>query len=187
MSASGDPWTPSRRRSSRTSWGQDLGRVADAGDIAACRLASRALLAASYLCPRARLCAADYARRRRGDGRAGASAFRATAGGLASLLGAHLRSLSLDAADGQGFPDEAMWVEDGEFDEADDLHLTSGEAVTAWAATAAGPVLREVEIADYWPQACWRKAEALPLISHYCEPSLPPSRFDSLLCCFRRL
>ena len=80
-----------------------------------------------------------------------------------------------------------MWVEDGEFDEADDLHLTSGEAVAAWAATAAGPVLREVEIADYWPQACWRKAEALPLISHYCEPSLPPSRFDSLLCCFRRL
>ncbi|PVH39461.1 hypothetical protein PAHAL_5G507100 [Panicum hallii] len=147
-----------------------LGRVADAGDIAACRLASRALLVASYLCPRARLCAADCVRRRRGggEGRAGAPAFRTTARSLASLLGAHLRSLSLDAADGQGFPDDAMWVEEGEFDEADDLHLTSEEAVTAWAATAAGPVLREVEIADYWPQACWRKAEALPLISHYC-------------------
>uniref|UniRef100_A0A0A9D7M0 FBD domain-containing protein n=1 Tax=Arundo donax TaxID=35708 RepID=A0A0A9D7M0_ARUDO len=61
-----------------------------------------------------------------------------------------------------------MWVEEGEFDEADDLHLTSGEAVAAWAATAAGPVLREVEIADYWPQACWRKAVALPLISQFC-------------------
>ncbi|KAJ1282182.1 hypothetical protein BS78_03G031500 [Paspalum vaginatum] len=146
-----------------------LGRVADAGDIAACRLASRALLAASYLCPRARLCAADCARRRReGSGGGGPPAFRATTGNLASLLGAHLRSLSLDAADGQGSPDDAMWVEEGEFDEADDLHLTSGEAVVAWAATAAGPVLREVQIADYWPQACWRKAEALPLISHYC-------------------
>ncbi|CAL4952113.1 unnamed protein product [Urochloa decumbens] len=148
-----------------------LGRVADAGDIAACRLASRELLTASYLCPRVRLCAADCARRRRGgEGRAGAGvpAFRATAGNLASLLGAHLRSLSLDAADGQGNPDDAMWVEEGDFDEADDLHLTSGEAVAAWAATAAGPVLREVEIADYWPQACWRMAEALPLISHYC-------------------
>jgi hypothetical protein len=61
-----------------------------------------------------------------------------------------------------------MWVEEGEFDEADDLHLTSGQAVAAWAATSAGTVLRELEIADYWPQACWRKAEALPLISHYC-------------------
>ncbi|OEL13049.1 F-box/LRR-repeat protein [Dichanthelium oligosanthes] len=145
-----------------------LGRVADAGDIAACRLASRSLLAASYLCPRARLCAADCARRRRVEGWAGGPAFRATTGNLASLLGEHLRSLSLDAADGQGSPDDAMWVEEGEFDEADDLHLTSGEAVAAWAATAAGPVLREVDIADYWPQACWRKAEALPLISHYC-------------------
>ncbi|CAO2194034.1 unnamed protein product [Urochloa humidicola] len=151
-----------------------LGRVTDAGDIAACRLSSRELLAASYLCPRVHLCAADCARRRRrrGEGRAGAwpgpPAFRATVRNLASLLGAHLRSLSLDAADGQGNPDDAMWVEEGEFDEADDLHLTSGEAVVAWAATDAGPVLREVEIADYWPQACWRKAEALPLISHYC-------------------
>ncbi|TKW13952.1 hypothetical protein SEVIR_5G134800v4 [Setaria viridis] len=145
-----------------------LGRVADAGDIASCRLASRALLAASYLCPRARLRAADCARRRRGEGRAGPPAFRATAGNLASLLGPHLRSLSLDAADGEGSPDDAAWVEEGEFEDADDLHLTSGEAVAAWAATAAGPVLREVEIADYWPQACWRKAEALLLISHYC-------------------
>lgn len=146
-----------------------LGRVADAGDIAACRLSSRALLAASYLCPRVRLCAADCARRRREGGAVGGvPAFRATTGNLASLIGAHLRSLSLDTADGQGSPDDAMWVEEGEFDEADDLHLTGGEAVAAWAATAAGQVLREVHIADYWPQACWRKAEALPLISHYC-------------------
>jgi hypothetical protein len=163
-----------------------LRHVADAGDIASCRLASRSLLAASYLCPRARLSAADCARRRRAEGRAGAPAFRATVGNLASLLGTHLRSLSLDAADGQGSPDDAAWVEEGGFEDDDDLHLTSGEAVAAWAATAAGPVLREVEIADYWPQACWRKAEALPLISHYCE--LPFSslrlRFDSLVCCF---
>ncbi|KAL6627274.1 hypothetical protein ACP70R_031000 [Stipagrostis hirtigluma subsp. patula] len=149
-----------------------LGRVADAGDVAACRLASRALLAASYQCPRVRLCAADRARRRRREGRPGVGgwspAFPASVGNLASLLGPHLRSLALDAAEGQGRPDDAMWVEEGEFDEADDLHLTSGEAVAAWAATAAGPVLREVEIADFWPQACWRKAEALPLISHYC-------------------
>jgi hypothetical protein len=144
-----------------------LGRVADAGDIATCRLASRALLAASYLCPRVRLCAADCARRRR-DGGGSSPAFRATTANLASLLGPHLRSLSLDTADGQGSPDDAMWVEEGEFDEADDLHLTSGQAVAAWAATSAGTVLRELEIADYWPQACWRKAEALPLISHYC-------------------
>ncbi|CAD6240259.1 unnamed protein product [Miscanthus lutarioriparius] len=84
-----------------------LGRVADAGDIAACRLASRALLAASYLCPRVRLCAADRGRRRR-EGGGGSPAFRATTANLASLLGPHLRSLSLDTADGQGSPDDAM-------------------------------------------------------------------------------
>ncbi|KAG2595110.1 F-box/LRR-repeat protein At4g29420-like [Panicum virgatum] len=156
---------PSRRRSSRTSWAAS--RTPRTSQLAASprerswpRPTSAPAPASAP--PTTRVAAA------RGDGQAGASAFRATAGGLASLLGAHPRSLSLDAADGQGFPDEAMWVEDGEFDEADDLHLTSGEAVAAWAATAAGPVLREVEIADYWPQACWRKAEALPLISHYC-------------------
>ncbi|KAK3164128.1 hypothetical protein QOZ80_1AG0013050 [Eleusine coracana subsp. coracana] len=144
-----------------------LGRVADSGDIAASRLASRALLSASYLCPRVRIRAADLARRRR-EGGGGTLSFRASSGNVATLLGSRLRSLELDAADGQGSPDDAMWVEEGEFDEADDLHLTSREAVTAWAATDAGPVLREVEIADYWPQACWRKAEALPLISHFC-------------------
>jgi hypothetical protein len=62
-----------------------------------------------------------------------------------------------------------MWVEEGEFDEGDDLHLTSGESVASWAATAAGPALREVDIADFWPQSCWRKAEALPVISHICQ------------------
>ncbi|XP_062195191.1 F-box/LRR-repeat protein At4g29420 [Phragmites australis] len=170
MSASGDPLDalPSAVLA------DVLGRVADAGDIAACRLASRALFSASYQCPRVRLCAADRARSRlegRGGGGGGSPSFRATVGNLASLLGSHLWSLALDAADGQGSPDDAMWVEEGEFDEADDLHLTSGEAVAAWAATSAGPVLREVEIADFWPQACWRKAEALPLISHFC-PSL---------------
>ncbi|GJN32158.1 hypothetical protein PR202_gb20638 [Eleusine coracana subsp. coracana] len=144
-----------------------LGRVADSGDIAASRLASRALLSASYLCPRVRICAADRARRRR-EGGGGTLPFRTSSGNVATLLGSRLRSLELDAADGQGSPDDAMWVEEGEFDEADDLHLTSREAVTAWAGTDAGPVLREVEIADYWPQACWRKAEALPLISHFC-------------------
>lgn len=146
-----------------------LGRVADAGDIAASRLASRALLAASYLCPRVRIRAADRAGRRRREGGGGTLPFRASSGNVTALLGSHLRSLALDAADGQGSPDDAMWVEEGEFDEADDLHLTGREAVMAWAATDAGPVLQEVEIADYWPQACWRKAEALPLISHFCK------------------
>ncbi|GJN05544.1 hypothetical protein PR202_ga23181 [Eleusine coracana subsp. coracana] len=115
-----------------------LGRVADSGDIAASRLASRALLSASYLCPRVRIRAADLARRRR-EGGGGTLSFRASSGNVATLLGSRLRSLELDAADGQGSPDDAMWVEEGEFDEADDLHLTSREAVTAWAATDADP------------------------------------------------
>jgi hypothetical protein len=164
MSASGDPLDALPA----AVLAEILGCVADAGEIAASRLASRALLSASCLCPRVRVCAADRARRRH-EGGGGTLPFRASLANVAALLGSRLRSLALDAADGQGFPDDAMWVEQGEFDEADDLHLTSTEAVTAWAATEAGPVLREVEIADYWPQACWRKAEALPLISHFCE------------------
>uniref|UniRef100_A0A453E643 Uncharacterized protein n=1 Tax=Aegilops tauschii subsp. strangulata TaxID=200361 RepID=A0A453E643_AEGTS len=83
-----------------------------------------------------------------------------------------LRSLALDASQGHGCPDQAIWAKHAEFDEANDLHLTSGESVAAWAATAAGPALREVDIADFWPQSCWRKAEALPVISRLCQ-SLP--------------
>ncbi|XP_044355638.1 F-box/LRR-repeat protein At4g29420 isoform X2 [Triticum aestivum] len=147
-----------------------LGRVADAGDIAASRLASRALLAASYHCPRVRLSAAARARRLRGRGGGdGATAFRLAAANVASLLGTHLRSLALDASQGHGCPDQAIWAKHAEFDEANDLHLTSGESVAAWAATAAGPALREVDIADFWPQSCWRKAEALPVISRLCK------------------
>ncbi|XP_051231135.1 F-box/LRR-repeat protein At4g29420 isoform X1 [Lolium perenne] len=147
-----------------------LGRVADTGDLAACRLASRALLAASYHCPRVSLSAAARARRRRreGGGGNGGNAFRAAAANFASLIGPYLRSLAVDASDGHDFPDDAVWVEEGEFDEGDDLHLTSGESVASWAATAAGPALREVDIADFWPQSCWRKAEALPVISNFC-------------------
>jgi hypothetical protein len=148
-----------------------LGRVADTGDLAACRLASRALLATSYHCPRVSLSAAGRARRLRegGDGDGPPAAFRAAAANVASLVGPYLRSLALDASEGQGFPDDAMWVEEGEFDEGDDLHLTSGESVASWAATAAGPALRELDIADFWPQSCWRMAPALPVISHFCE------------------
>ncbi|XP_051223318.1 F-box/LRR-repeat protein At4g29420 isoform X1 [Lolium perenne] len=147
-----------------------LGRVADTGDLAACRLASRALLAASYHCPRVSLSAAARARRRRREGVVGdgGAAFRSAAANFAALIGPYLRSLALDASEGHGFPDDAMWVEEGEFDEGDDLHLTTGESVASWAATAAGPALREVDIADFWPQSCWRKAEALPVISRLC-------------------
>jgi len=49
---------------------------------------------------------------------------------------------------------------------------TGEKAVVAWAATALGPILKEVEIANYFPQACWRKSEVLTLISHYCELAL---------------
>lgn len=156
-----------------------LGRVADGADIAACRLASRAFLAASYACSRVRLRAAALARRRSvalagggGGGPPGGSAIRAAAGNAASLLGPHLRSLELDASEGWGHPDDATWVEEGEFDEGGDLHLTVREAVVAWADTAAGNTLREVDVADYWPQSCWRKAEALPVISHFCNSLL---------------
>ncbi|CAM0880192.1 unnamed protein product [Alopecurus aequalis] len=146
-----------------------LGRVADAGDLAASRLASRGLLAASYHCPRVILNAAARARRlREGVGGDVGTAFRAAAGNVASILGPNLRSLAVDASEGQGIPDDAMWVEEGEYDDGDDLHLTSRESVASWAATAAGPALREVDIADFWPQSCWRNAEALPVISNFC-------------------
>ncbi|KAF0915996.1 hypothetical protein E2562_000626 [Oryza meyeriana var. granulata] len=159
-----------------------LGRVADAADIGACRLTSRALLAASYTCSRVRLRAAALARRRGGGGGGPPGpAIRAAAWNVASLLGPHLRSLELDASEGWGHPDDATWVEEGEFDEGHDLHLTAREAVMAWADTAAGPALREVDIADYWPQSCWRKAEALPVISHFCN-SLSISAFFTV--CF---
>ncbi|KAI5005184.1 hypothetical protein ZWY2020_032427 [Hordeum vulgare] len=158
-----------------------LGRVAHTRDIVPCRLASRALLAVVYQCPRIRLDASDRAPGlRKGGGGVEGTAFHTLAGNLASRVGSHLRSLVIIASEGQGCPDEATWVEEGEFDEADDLHVTSGNSVRAWAATAAGSALQELEIADFWPQSCWRKAEALPVISHFCRLEkllvhLPPS------------
>ncbi|XBI62527.1 hypothetical protein VPH35_043125 [Triticum aestivum] len=147
-----------------------LGRVAHTRDIASCRLASRELLAAAYQCPRIRLDASGRAPGlRKGGGGVEGTAFHTLAGNLASRLGSHLRSLVIIASEGQGCPDEVTWVEEGEFDEPDDLHVTSGNSMRAWATTAAGPALREVEIADFWPQSCWRKAEALPVISHFCQ------------------
>ncbi|XP_047059068.1 F-box/LRR-repeat protein At4g29420-like [Lolium rigidum] len=146
-----------------------LGRVADIRDIAACRLASRALLAAAYQCPRIRLDAATRTQCLQEDrGGDKGTAFWTLAGNVALHLGSHLRSLVVNASNEQGSVDDAMWVEEGNFDEADDLHVTSLKAVLAWASTPAGPTLQEVEIADFWRQSCWRKVEALPVISHLC-------------------
>ncbi|KAM0924380.1 hypothetical protein ACQ4PT_004913 [Festuca glaucescens] len=146
-----------------------LGRVAGIRDITACRLASRALLAAAHQCPRIRLDAATSTQCLQEDrGGVKGTAFWTLAGNVASHLGSHLRSLAVNASNEQGCVDDAMWVEEGNFDEADDLHVTSLKSVLAWASTAAGPTLQEVEIADFWRQSCWRKVEALPVISHLC-------------------
>ncbi|KAM0921038.1 hypothetical protein ACQ4PT_006978 [Festuca glaucescens] len=146
-----------------------LSRVTDIRDITACILASRALFVAAKQCPRIRLDAATRTRRLREDrGGVKGTAFCTLAGNVAALLGSHLRSLAVNASEGQSCVDDAMWVEEGESDEADDLHVSSLKSVIAWAATAAGPTLQEVEIVDFWRQSCWRKAEALPVISHLC-------------------
>ncbi|CAM0880191.1 unnamed protein product [Alopecurus aequalis] len=146
-----------------------LSRVADIRDTAACILASRALLATAKQCPRIRLDTATRTRCLREDrGGVKGTAFCTLAGNVAAFLGSHLRSLAINASEEQGCVDDAMWVEEGEYDEADDLHVTSLKSVIAWAATAAGPTLQEVEITDFWRQSCWRKAEALPIISHLC-------------------
>ncbi|XP_066308256.1 F-box/LRR-repeat protein At4g29420-like [Miscanthus floridulus] len=149
MSASGDPLYAL----SAAVLADVLGRVADAGDIAACRLASRALLAASYLCPPASTSAPPTGAA--AGARAGAVPPRSARPLRTSprFSGVTSGPCRLTRPMGRVPP------------------MTRCAEVAAWAATSAAAVLRELEIADYWPQACWRKAEALPLplISHYCQ------------------
>lgn len=53
-------------------------------------------------------------------------------------------------------------------DESDDLYLTDCTFVKAWLPRIAQD-LKSLSISDFWVQSCWRRSEALSLISSSCE------------------
>lgn len=67
-------------------------------------------------------------------------------------------------------------------DDDDDLYLTEPTFMKDWL-SAIGGGLRSISVSDFWSQSSWRRSEALPLISSFCEffaPSLSNFVFNFL-------
>ncbi|MQM00840.1 hypothetical protein Taro_033591 [Colocasia esculenta] len=141
-----------------------LSRLADAGDLASCRLVSPALRSLSYdVRAVTMLCSRDRALRSLApDTRPLVVPFRSTVANLVSLL-PRLESLTLGVED----PSSGIDIS-GEFDDSDDLHLTDVEFLSRWL-PGAGARLRALSISDLWLQSCWRPSEVLDLVSDCCE------------------
>ncbi|KAJ3693832.1 hypothetical protein LUZ60_009312 [Juncus effusus] len=83
---------------------------------------------------------------------------------LVSFLAASFRSLSLfSRSDSDEEDEDEEW-----FDEADDLHIASGEFISTWLPLV-GARLKELFIVNYWAQSCFRKSDALHVISSLCK------------------
>ncbi|KAJ6805000.1 F-box/LRR-repeat protein [Iris pallida] len=131
-----------------------LSRLPDPSDLAWCRLTSTSLRALTYQVPSLSfLCESA-------DGRRGSFKPR-VAGALSGILS--LRSLSLTVR-----VDRAAEEEEDDVDDADDLHLTATRFLATWVPAAGGRGLGSLAISDYWVQSCWRKSDALSLISLHC-------------------
>ncbi|XP_020097489.1 F-box/LRR-repeat protein At4g29420 [Ananas comosus] len=139
-----------------------LGRLGDAGDLARCRLACRALRSLSYHVPSVRLRCSPSAAAGSASTSASALPFKTLALNLVSLLAPSLLRLSL-AVD----PPSSSW-DDADLDsDADDLHLAAADFLSRCLPPLA-PRLRSLALSDYWAQSCWRRSDALAVISLLC-------------------
>lgn len=144
-----------------------LSRLGYSADLASCRLACRALRSLSYDVQSVRLvCSYErFLRSRAPETRDRTVPFKSLVANLASLLsGGGLESLSLGI---ERHVAPNAWEED-DFDDSDDLHLTAADFVSRWLPLV-GRRLRSLSISDYWIQSCWRRSEALSLISDCCD------------------
>ncbi|KAJ3702309.1 hypothetical protein LUZ61_006014 [Rhynchospora tenuis] len=142
-----------------------LSRVGDSGDIASCRLVSRTFLSVSYLIPSISVSFRSAS--------ASPTPFKSRVRNLVSLLSASLLSLSLSTERGRAAPDaDSDEDDDGDwFDDADDLHLMSVDFLSSWLPLVCDR-LTELSVADYWFQSCFRRSDALSLISVLCNKLL---------------
>lgn len=150
-----------------------LSRVRDAGDLAAARLASRFLrsLSLSVSAVALRCSHRRFLRSRHPATRHLVLPFKTLVLNNLSRLNSTLLDLSIgiEKPFAAAEEDGPMAVEEEEeLDDSDDLHLTAMDFVAGWVEIV-GRRLRSLEISDYWIQSCWRRSEALAIISDGCK------------------
>ncbi|TKY60801.1 F-box/LRR-repeat protein [Spatholobus suberectus] len=140
-----------------------LSRLTDSTDLARCRVVSKSLNAASYevrwlnlVCSMSR-----YLKSRAPETKHLVTPFKTVFADLVRRSN-NLESVSLGvdrALGGVSFDD----VED----ESDDLYLTDFNFVKDWLPSISH-ALKSFSVSDFWVQSCWRRTEALSLISSTC-------------------
>lgn len=156
-----------------------LSRLTDSTDLARCRLVSKTLNAMSYeVRSLNHLCTLSSYLNSRSPGYANPRAmpFKTVFKDLVRTS-PRLESVTIavEKSLGRGSYDEFE-------DDDDDLYLTEPTFMKDWL-SAIGGGLRSISVSDFWSQSSWRRSEALPLISSFCEffaPSLSNFVFNFL-------
>ncbi|KAI4347026.1 hypothetical protein L6164_007876 [Bauhinia variegata] len=141
-----------------------LSRLTDSSDLARCRVASKTLNALSDDVRSINLVCSmsGYLKSRSPETKALVTPFKAVFKDLV-LRSRHLESVSIGVDKSLG----GISFDDVE-DESDDLYLTDFNFMKEWLPRVSGE-LKSLFISDFWVQSCWRRSEALTLISSSCE------------------
>lgn len=140
-----------------------LSRLSDSADLARCRVVSKSLNAASYdvrsltlVCSMSR-----YLNYRSPETKHLVTPFKTVFKHLVRHS-RNLESISLGVDRSLG----GISFDDVE-DESDDLYLTDFNFMNEWLPSISH-ALKSFSVSDFWVQSCWRRSEALSLISSTC-------------------
>ncbi|KAK7399023.1 hypothetical protein VNO78_10198 [Psophocarpus tetragonolobus] len=141
-----------------------LSRLTDTTDVARCRMVSKSLNTASYEVRWLNLaCSMScYLKSRSPETRHLVTPFKTVFTDLVRRSSANLESISLGVDRSLG----GVSFDDVE-DESDDLYLTDMNFIKDWLPSVS-PALKSFSVSDFWVQSCWRRSEALSLISSTC-------------------
>ena len=140
-----------------------LSRLTDSTDLARCRVVSKTMNACSYDVPSVTLlCSMSrYLKSRSPETKHLVTPFKTVFRDLA-LRSRNLESVYLGVDRSLG----GISFDDVE-DESDDLYLTDYSFMEEWLPSVSR-YLKSLTVSDFWVQACWRRSEALSLISSTC-------------------
>jgi hypothetical protein len=140
-----------------------LNRLKDSSDLARCRVVSNTLNEASYevrsltlVCSMSR-----YLKSRSPETKHLITPFKTVLKNLV-LRSPNLESVSLGVDRSLG----GISFDDVE-DESDDLHLTDFNFIQDWLPSLSKSI-KSLSVSDFWVQSCWRRSQALSLISSTC-------------------
>lgn len=141
-----------------------LSRLSDSTDLARCRVVSKTLNACSYdvrsvtlLCSMSR-----YLKSRSPETKHLVTPFKRVLRDLVLRSFRSLETVSLGVDRSLG----GISFDDVE-DESDDLFLTDPSFMEEWLPSVSRD-LKSLSVSDFWVQSCWRRSEALSLISSTC-------------------